>query len=413
LEKMKKLFDTDLAVIEGRRRLHGTTLNEKGASALTEILASGSVDRVVSGGGAPGPGARKFESLRIDGRGYRVLGGSLEGPRSPAGETYSLLILLEDQRIEGAKRRAVIPVAGAAIVGILVVLATGWLVATSFTGRLKGLSDAAERIASGDTGGRVEAGGGDELGRFAGAFNRMVEALAESRDRVVHSERMAALGKLASAMAHEIRNPLTSIRMTAEILLPDQKGEESQEALELLLRELKRLELFLEEILTLSGGLALKVEETRLKDLTGEVLALLGGRLSHMGIEARDEVEGDLRFPLDGDRIKQVLVNLVLNGAQAAGPGGEVSVRAQRTAGGALEIDVVDTGSGVEPEAREKLFEPFFTTKQGGTGLGLAVSRRIVEAHGGKIGCQRGEGRTVFTVEIPPGYQGGTGLSVP
>ncbi|MHC4601002.1 MAG: sensor histidine kinase [Planctomycetota bacterium] len=291
---------------------------------------------------------------------------------------------------------------GASALGIVVVLVAGWWVASSFTRRLKGLSEATERIAAGEEESRVEGGGGDELGRFAGAFHRMVDAVAESRDRLVHSERMAALGKLASAMAHEVRNPLSSIRMTAEILRPDLEEGKSREALDMLLRELKRLELFLEEILTLSGGIALKVEVTDAAGLTAEVLALLKERLTHLGIETESEVPAGLRFPLDGDRVKQVLVNLILNGAASAGDGGTVRVRAGKTETGGLRIDVLDTGAGVDPETAERIFDPFFTTRPGGTGLGLAVCRRIAEAHGGRIAHRREEDRTVFTLELPP-----------
>jgi signal transduction histidine kinase len=273
-------------------------------------------------------------------------------------------------------------------------------VARSFLKRLRALSETASRIAGGGQPGRVPPGGADELGRFAAAFNRMVDALAESRDRLVDTERMAALGKLASALAHEIRNPLSSIRMTAEILRPSVTDDEGREGLDVLLRELERLELFLEEILSLSGKIVLKPVETDMAGLAEETLALLKNRLSHLRIGTVMEIEPGLVFEMDPARMRQVLVNLVLNAAQAAGPGGTVKVRAGRDEAGALRIAVLDSGPGVTEEDRPKLFEPFFTTKPGGTGLGLAVSRRIAEAHGGRIEVGREEGWTRFAVVL-------------
>jgi two-component system sensor histidine kinase AtoS len=309
---------------------------------------------------------------------------------------------LDEARIDEAKRRTVTPIVWAAGIGVLIILAAGGLEARSFLRRLRTLSEAVTGIASGRDPGRVPVEGRDELGRYADAFNRMVDALAESRDRVVHAERMAALGKLASAVAHEIRNPLASIRMTAEVLRPDLAGDDAHEALGLLLNELKRLELFLDEILTLSGKTVIEKDDADVGELVQETLALLQGNLTHLGIQAESILAPGLVHVLDADRVKQVLVNLLLNGAKAAGPGGQVRVSGEKTGDGSLRIEVRDSGPGVDAGIEGRLFEPFFTTRKGGTGLGLAVCRRIAEAHGGRIAYRREGEWTVFGLELPP-----------
>jgi signal transduction histidine kinase len=297
-------------------------------------------------------------------------------------------------------------VALAALGGILLVALAGWLVARSFTRRLADLSGAAARIAGGKEGGRVREEGGDELARFAGAFNRMVDALAESRDRLVHAERMAALGKLASSVAHEIRNPLASIRMTADLLRADLPGGEPREALDMLLREIRRLELFVEEILSLSGKIAVKQAPADPAEAAAETAALLKDRLAHLGVSVKNGIEPGRTHPMDADRVRQVLLNLVLNGSQAAGAGSEVRIGAVWGEDGSLRIEVRDPGPGVRPEDEARLFEPFFTTREGGTGLGLAVCRRIAEAHGGRMRYRREGGWTVFSLELPPAAPG-------
>jgi signal transduction histidine kinase len=403
LNKMKKLFQTDLAVTEGPHRLLATTLAPADAASLQEALRSGGLSGALRNLPEREEEADPFLRLPLGERDFRVLGGRLEGPPSASGAPLAIVILLDEDRIVRAKQAAILPGVAAAGLGILLLLVVGQLVAYSVTRRLKSLSETASRIAAGEETGRVQAEGRDELGAFARAFNQMVDALAESRDRLIHSERMAALGKLASAVAHEIRNPLSSIRMTAEILRPDLHEPEKKEALDLLLKEIQRLEMFLAEILTLSGGIALHKEEADPAELAGETLALLRSQLAHLEIQVQPKIPQGLVHPLDRDRLKQVLMNLLINGAHAAGPGGEVRLHGEKTAEGELRLEVWDSGPGVDPESEPHIFEPFFTTRKGGTGLGLAVSRRIVEAHGGRLAVRREGEWTVFSVDLPAG----------
>jgi len=395
LGRMRDLFRTDLAVMEGRRTLHSTTLAADEAKSLERLLGTEAFES------GPGEGEEPAR-LSLGKRNFRYLSGALEGPPGPGNMPYHLFILLDEARIDEAKRRTVTPIVWAAGIGVLIILAAGGLAARSFLRRLRTLSEAATGIASGRDPGRVPVEGRDELGRYADAFNRMVDALAESRDRVVHAERMAALGKLASAVAHEIRNPLASIRMTAEVLRPDLAGDDAHEALGLLLNELKRLELFLDEILTLSGKTVIEKDDADVGELVQETMALLQGNLTHLGIHAKSTLAPGLAHVLDAGRVKQVLVNLLLNGAQAAGPGGLVRVSGEKSGDGSLRIEVRDSGPGVDAKIEGRLFEPFFTTRKGGTGLGLAVCRRIAEAHGGRIAHRREGEWTVFGLELPP-----------
>ena len=202
-------------------------------------------------------------------------------------------------------------------------------------------------------------------------------------------ERLATLGNMAAAVAHEIRNPLNAVSMGMQRLRAEFEPaprEEYRALLDLVQGEVRRLNAIVEEFLSLARPMTLKREP------------IIGARLSSTRCwgswsakraqpASPSSGRSRLRLPplhADRDRIKQVLLNLMLNAIQAMPSGGTLELGAER-AGGTLTVTVADTGSGIAPELLPKLFEPYVTTKAKGLGLGLAIARRIVEAHGGPI----------------------------
>jgi signal transduction histidine kinase len=218
-------------------------------------------------------------------------------------------------------------------------------------------------------------------------------------------ERLSQLGGVAAGVAHEIRNPLNAVsmglqRLRAEFAPPD--DEEYRKLIGVVQGEVKRLNGIVEDFLSLARPPALRIEPVAPGALVDEVLALLEGDMRRAGVRVERQVEPDLpAVPADRDRLKQVLLNLLLNATEALPRGGVVTVAAGRR-GEDLALTVSDTGPGIPPEVLARAFEPYVTTKPAGTGLGLAIARRLVEAHGGRVeAANQAGGGASLTVTLP------------
>jgi two-component system sensor histidine kinase HydH len=215
------------------------------------------------------------------------------------------------------------------------------------------------------------------------------------------SEKLAAVGRLAAGIAHEVKNPLGIIQSAVDVVAnPDRPEDQRTEAADLLRAEVHRLSTLVTDFLTYARPRPL---DPRHHDL-GEILRRTVGDFSQ-GREAERvpelEIEEDLpERSVDADLIRQVLLNLLLNADEAAGPAGRIRLRA-RAVEDRVEIAVEDDGPGIPGEARGRIFEPFFTTRARGSGLGLAIVRQIVVAHGGRVDVDdRRGGGTVFRVTL-------------
>jgi signal transduction histidine kinase len=206
---------------------------------------------------------------------------------------------------------------------------------------------------------------------------------------VLHRERLSALGNMAATVAHEIRNPLNAISMGLQRLKvefqPTDDQEDYSRLTELMLGEVHRLNSIVEQFLSLARPLEIKPEALRIQDVLNELATLVEGEAQQSKVQIRVVAPPNLP-PLKADReyLRQTLLNLILNSLQAMPEGGTLTLKAN-TSNGNFLISVTDTGIGIAPGNRRRIFEPYFTTKTKGAGLGLAIARRIVEAHGGTI----------------------------
>jgi len=223
---------------------------------------------------------------------------------------------------------------------------------------------------------------------FHNQHTHMLEVKALEAE-VLQRERLSALGNLAAAVAHEVRNPLNAISMGLQRLKvefhPTDDQEDYSRLTGLMLGEVHRLNSIVEQFLSLARPLEIKPEELSVQDVLNEVATLVEGEAQQAKVQIR--VVAPLTLPpLEADReyFRQTLLNLILNGLQAMPDGGTLTLEA-KTSGGNFLIAVTDTGTGIAAENQRRIFEPYFTTKAKGTGLGLAISRRIIEAHGGTI----------------------------
>ncbi|MDA8165688.1 MAG: ATP-binding protein [Desulfobacteraceae bacterium] len=245
----------------------------------------------------------------------------------------------------------------------------------------------------------------EKLERSYDRLHEQAALLLEVEGQLGASQRLSALGQLAASLAHEIKNPLSSIRGTAEILLDEfPPGHPKREFAEILLKETARLGATVENVLQYSRGQQQAQAAEPLGRVLSRVATLLGGQLRGKKIDFRLRVDEEAAAVLvDGARLSQVFLNLILNAIDAVEANGRIIVESGRAAGG-IAISVSDNGPGVPGDQRERIFEPFVSRKGEGTGLGLSISRKIVESYGGRIEISEApEGGARFTVFLPSG----------
>ena len=251
----------------------------------------------------------------------------------------------------------------------------------------------------------------DSVTRERANNQRQLEELAQANARLlraqtelVASDRLATVGKLAAGVAHEVGNPLSGILGYLSLLRS--RAKDAPETLDLLARvehEVKRIDQIVRSLLELGRPSRRAAGPTLLRPIVDGCVGLLGAGAEFRGVQVEVQVPDDLAVRTEPGPLSQVLVNLLLNAAQAMQGQGRVTVRAAE-AGEHVEVSVVDTGPGLPPEVLPRLFEPFFTTKEAGTGtgLGLAVSRHLASTQGGALeGANGPAGGAVFTLRLP------------
>jgi signal transduction histidine kinase len=255
---------------------------------------------------------------------------------------------------------------------------------------------------------------------------RLVQRARAAERRARDAARLAEIGAMTGGLAHEIKNPLSSIGLNAQLLAegvdelpldPEVKGRLTKRV-GALRREVDRLRDILSDFLKFAGAMRLELRPTNVNEVVDELAEFFLPQAEAAGVRLRAELSpGPITAPLDATHFKQALLNLMLNGLQAmapsgrgsaaAGSDGELIIRTEQARRPGQERDecivrVIDTGPGIAPEHLEKIFTPYFTTKSGGSGLGLPTARRIVEEHGGTLEVHSEPGRgTEFTIALP------------
>lgn len=219
--------------------------------------------------------------------------------------------------------------------------------------------------------------------------------------KLAESEKLAALGKMAAVLAHEIKTPLTSIKMNSDLLYEDLEiGAREEESFQIIKREVDRLNNLAKEVLGFSKKMTLSLSQIKLNDIVLELEQNLKHILEEKKIKIVNEISS-FEIEADKDKIYQVLLNMTNNSIEAIGSNGEIKFSAV-SRDNHIEVSLIDNGKGINETARDNLFEPFHTTKSSGTGLGLSISKRIINAHNGEIKLTKSEkGYTQFTITLP------------
>jgi signal transduction histidine kinase len=376
----------------------------------------------------PASGGIPTPTLALAAAALRTLGQSPAGGagRFQRGDTsYSLVVRPIDAKldpryralaaatalteIDQVSQRVARLLGGAALAGTLLLAWVAHRTARGITHPLREIGTLAGRLATGDLQARARIAGAEELVELGRAIEQMAEQLARYQAQIAERNRLSALGELAARVAHEVRNPLTAIKLHVELLAEQAADPADRRSLDAILNEINRLELVVATTLSLGRPAGADRVTGDLNTLVQEVAALLGPQLAHRRILLECHLQALAPVPLDGDRIKQVLLNLVTNAADALPAGGVIRVATGTDPdGGGVLLTVEDSGPGVAPERRPALIEPDDaesgrSDKPHGLGLGLRISHEIAVQHGGSLRIESSTalGGARFALHLP------------
>jgi two-component system sensor histidine kinase HydH len=300
------------------------------------------------------------------------------------------------------QRRLTLLLAGVLLAGIGVAV----LLADRMSRPLRELTRATREIARvGQTRRLVRVRSRDEIGQLARAFNTMAQELKRAQDDLVEAAKFAFVGEVAAGVAHEVRTPLGILRSSAQLLsrsLPPDRPDDT-ELVEMIITEVDRLDGVIAGLLELARPREPLIEPTRLAAVVGRALDFVDARAREKDITINRALGTEQPAArCDPEQIYQVALNLIVNALQILPPGGRITARTLPPHDGRVGFAISDNGPGIDPDLQERVFAPFFTMREGGTGLGLALVQRIVQAHQGVISLesQLGHG-TTFIVELP------------
>jgi signal transduction histidine kinase len=328
----------------------------------------------------------------LTGYGFRVV--DAPGPTPPgtvrverAGRVVEVSYLTDDY--QRASRAVVVATAVVAVVGVGAFALVAWWLARQFARPLEVLAGAARTIGGGDLARVVPAVGSGEVAALARDLEQMRGRIAALDRQHLQAERLATLGVFTATIAHEVRNPLTAVRLTVQLLARDHPGDSG---LAMITEELERLDLIVDELLGFSKGMSVAIAAHDLRRAVDDVVRLLRRQAEHAGVAVT--VTGEGRALVDPGRLRQLVMNLLLNAIQAQHGGGSVRVSVR-----ADGLEVADDGPGVPPEHVEHLFEPFASQRPGGTGLGLHLAFAVAEAHRARLRYERRQPGCAFILE--------------
>ncbi|HVR69238.1 MAG TPA: ATP-binding protein [Vicinamibacteria bacterium] len=385
---LASVIRNDLDVFE-RGRLLASSKRELYASGLLAPRVSGAVYRAVVLEREPS----WLRAERIGDFSFTVASVPLRIEGSESG-VLSLPLALRQREVQAAVEDLDRSVRLAAVVFMVLAAALAQSVARRISGPISALTRATRRVAQGDLAARVEPTTQDELRRLVESFNQMAHDLDRQRRDLERSNRLAAWAEMARQVAHEVKNPLTPIQLSAEHLRRVYRdssvdfGPTLEACTDAILKQVRALRELVTEFSAFARPPAAVLETQDPAALLRELLRPYEAGLPP-AVQLRFEADAHVpRVLADKRLLERAVLNLVENALQAVGEQGRITIRLRRPDDGRLQIEVEDSGPGVVAEIRDRIFEPFFSTKTSGSGLGLALVKRIAEDHGGGVSLE-------------------------
>ncbi len=361
----------------------------------------------------PAGEAESIQEMAIGEENFLVLCRNLEEDFPSQDPIWYYLLKSEDKVLVPLMRQIFRSFLLPVLIGAFVTILGSYFLSLKIGRRLEKLVTGANQISSGNLDFTLPVSADDEIGRLSEAFNQMrislknrLEELKEAHAQAMREERLGIVGRMAATIIHDFRGPMQVIQGSAELLaLPDAHEEKRERHSQIIIQQVERIANMTQELLDFAKG------ETR----TRRVVLDIEDLLTEVNFQAEElckntlvRVDAELKKPFqlwaDKEKILRVLLNLIRNAKEVLEGGGKIKISAflDRVEG---VIQVADNGPGIAPELAGRLFQPFATFgKPGGTGLGLALSKKIVEEHGGSIQCDSEPGKgTVFTIRLPAG----------
>jgi len=372
------------------------------------------------------PGSSSIEQISVPGTEQETvydvnLPVKIEGSPEPWG-TMRLGVSLKGMHQEIARTRW--QIAGLGVLALLMGSASATLLARRITRPIQAMTRGVGAVGRGDYSQRIEVSSRDELGQLSVAFNEMTAQLAglrELEERLHRADRLAALGTMAAGIAHDIRNPLTSILIFSQLMSLHHDDPEVRAKFDRVVpRELERVQAVIEDMMELARSTTLHLEPTNMNEVMAQAIELYEEQATTQEIKISREFAPDLPFCMgDRKRLHRCFSNLVANAIQAMPKGGDLGIRTSLVSvatlpdaewgtpqsgvasGSAIRVTISDTGVGIPSDRLSRIFDPFYTTKEKGLGLGMAIAHRIIEDHKGSINVESQVGLgAAFTVHL-------------
>ncbi len=326
----------------------------------------------------------------------------------------SIKIGLSMEQVRAQEQRTRLMLILIGCIGLLIGVAGATLLARRITRPLKKLVEGTVKISKGDFTQEIDINTQDEIGNLAQSFNEMSHQLFLTRQRMeaanrrlIQAEKLASIGRISAGIAHEIRNPLTSVKLNIQKVMESENLDEiDKEHLDISQEGIGHIENFVKELLNFTRVSELQLAHFSVEEIIDESVKMIRGSLKLKKVHLERDVEKDLPHVLvDGDKLRQVFLNILHNACESVNEGGKIKISLSHLGesdGRKAKIEISDNGIGIPEKDWENIFEPFYTTKSTGIGLGLANARKIIEQHKGSIRVikKRGKG-ACFEILIP------------
>ncbi len=319
---------------------------------------------------------------------------------------------LEETRKEMRETRLMLLLIGS--VGLLIGILGALLLAKRITGPLKKLVEATVKISKGHFSQRINITSQDEIGNLARSFNKMSRQLLQARkkeevanQKLIQAEKLASIGRISAGIAHEIRNPLTSVKLNIQkLMLSDNLDEVEKEHLNISQEGIKYMEKSIKDLLDFTRASELELARFSIEQILEESVKTLADSLALKKVRLKRNFQDELpQILVDGDKLRQVFLNILRNAYEAVDEGGEITISLsllKERSRKIIKVVISDNGCGIPDKERDVIFELFYTTKTTGIGLGLAIARKIIEQHNGSIQLSENAKKgTSFEILIP------------